>query len=443
MKGGRAGLIVGLILVASGAITAGAQVTGTFISACVGKNDALSVAQAPADCKGGTFLQWPDRQMFDTTVAHLQGQIDALRAQNVAQDAAINDLRTKVDDHEIRITGLRTDVNDHEIRITDIRTKVDGHELRITDLERRVRRLETPPTTVTFTQVARGPTQLVSDGIDVWVTNYYGDPGQEYRITKLRGTDGTNLGSFPVGYAFPWGITFDGTYLWTANYGGQNLARIRPSDGAVIGTVAVLEPHPFYVVYFDGVLWVGGWDTNQVQAIRPSDGSTRCTIATGFHHPTRPAFDGIFIWIADWGGADAGRNANTLRKIRASDCTEAPESPIVVGTNPRNASFDGTHVWVANNGDNTVSKIRPADGVVVATYPVGQAPIGVAVDGQQVWVGNSASATVSRLRATDGLLIETVNVGQNPAGILVANGFVWVANFDSNTVARFAIGSAP
>jgi hypothetical protein len=58
-----------------------------------------------------------------------------------------------------------------------------------------------------------------------WVTIHFGDS-----VTKLRASDGANLGSFPVGFR-PWGAAFDGANLWVANTGTNNVTKLRASDG--------------------------------------------------------------------------------------------------------------------------------------------------------------------------------------------------------------------
>jgi streptogramin lyase len=53
-----------------------------------------------------------------------------------------------------------------------------------------------------------------------------------------------------------------------------------------------------------------------------------------------------------------------------------------VGTNPYGIAFDGPNVWVTNNGDGTVSKLRPSDGKVLLQRNVSNLPIqGLAFDG--------------------------------------------------------------
>jgi YVTN family beta-propeller protein len=60
-------------------------------------------------------------------------------------------------------------------------------------------------------------------------------------------------------------------------------------------------------------------------------------------------------------------------------------------------AFDGTNIWVANSGSNTVTKLLAATGALVGTYPVGSFPFGVAFDGANIWVTNEGSNTVSKL----------------------------------------------
>jgi YVTN family beta-propeller protein len=70
---------------------------------------------------------------------------------------------------------------------------------------------------------------------------------------------------------------------------------------------------------------------------------------------------------------------------------------IHVGKDPYGVSSDGTHVWVANNGEGTVSEIEASSGTVIRTIPVGPGPYGVSSDGTHVWVANNEENTVSEI----------------------------------------------
>ena len=55
-------------------------------------------------------------------------------------------------------------------------------------------------------------------------------------------------------------------------------------------------------------------------------------------------------------------------------------------------------MWVANAGDDTVTRIDPASGKVVGEpIEVGDDPIGIAVGAGAVWTANFRAGTVTRL----------------------------------------------
>jgi hypothetical protein len=59
-----------------------------------------------------------------------------------------------------------------------------------------------------------------------------------------------------------------------------------------------------------------------------------------------------------------------------------------VGNGAVGIAFDGNNIWVANSGDNTVTKLRAKDGSFVANYFTGADPQGLAFDGTYVWIAN-------------------------------------------------------
>ena len=75
---------------------------------------------------------------------------------------------------------------------------------------------------------------------------------------------------------------------------------------------------------------------------------------------------------------------------------------IAVGSDPYGDSSDGTHVWVANTGSDTVTEIDASTGDVVQTIPVGRDPWAVSSDGTHVWVTNNGDDTVTELDASTG-----------------------------------------
>jgi hypothetical protein len=75
----------------------------------------------------------------------------------------------------------------------------------------------------TFT-VGTNPKGIAFDGANIWVVN----SSSNGTVTKLRTSDGANLGTFTVG-EFPIGVAFDGANIWVANNFSSNVTRLMPA----------------------------------------------------------------------------------------------------------------------------------------------------------------------------------------------------------------------
>jgi DNA-binding beta-propeller fold protein YncE len=59
--------------------------------------------------------------------------------------------------------------------------------------------------------------------------------------------------------------------------------------------------------------------------------------------------------------------------------------------------FDGTHIWVTNSGNNSVTEFKVSDGSLVGNYLTGySSPVGICFDGINIWVTNYSSGKVSK-----------------------------------------------
>ena len=114
-------------------------------------------------------------------------------------------------------------------------------------------------------------------------------------VSKLRASDGTELGTFNVGLA-PTGIVFDGANIWVANRGSDSVSKLRGSDGTLLGTFNVGSILPYGLAFDGSDIWVTGGTyivelraSNGVQigAFRPPYGSSSAGVA----------FDGANIWV--------------------------------------------------------------------------------------------------------------------------------------------------
>ena len=114
---------------------------------------------------------------------------------------------------------------------------------------------------------------------------------------------------------------------------------------------------------------------------------------------------------------------------------------VTVGTGPWGVAFDGSHIWVANEGSGNVSEIDVAGHTVINTVTVGGNPVGVAFDGSHIWVSN-VNDTVSEISDTPTpTVINTVTVGSDPGAVAFDGSHIWVSNDAANTVSEIDVAT--
>jgi len=150
------------------------------------------------------------------------------------------------------------------------------------------------------------------------------------------------------------------------------------------------------------------------------------TITVG-SRPRGVAYGHGAVWVAV-----AGENS----VARLDPASGQLVAKIPVGSTPAGVATSEDAVWVANQDDGTVSRIDPQAGRVIATIAVGREPVNVAASGAAVWVTNDGSDTVTRIDAQTNRVVATVGVGRRPAGVAVGAEAVWVTNTGDNSVSR-------
>jgi hypothetical protein len=247
------------------------------------------------------------------------------------------------------------------------------------------------------------------DGTHIWVTD-----GNGSNVTKLRASDGFNMGSFPVGSGPFHHIAFDGANIWVSNRGSNNVTKLRANDGANLGTFPV-GTSPLGIA-FDGTnIWVANSGSNNLTKLRASDGANLGTFAVT--NPRGVAFDGTDIWVASTSGQ--------VRRIRITDGAIVDTYNIV---NVGEIVSDGTNMWV-NRSDGNVAKFKTTDGSIVGTFPIGGFADGLGFDGTHIWVASN-SGFVRKLRASDGGDLGSFPVASPgtgvTGGVLFDGTHIWV-----------------
>jgi hypothetical protein len=85
-------------------------------------------------------------------------------------------------------------------------------------------------------------------------------------------------------------------------------------------------------------------------------------------------------------------------------------------------------MWVINEYDITITKIRASDGFNLGTFPLGAATGSYGCfDGANVWVtGGNAAGIISKIRASDGALLGSFPVGSEGQACAFDGTSIWV-----------------
>lgn len=224
----------------------------------------------------------------------------------------------------------------------------------------------------------------------------------------------------------PEALFFDGRgSVWVANQFTNSVSQIATSNGALVATYAV-GAGPVALASDGKSLWVANLHDNTVMTLNTANG----TITGTFSVPGGPgglAWDGANMWVAC-------RENNTVVKLTSAGVVA---TRVAVGRRPLGVAYDSTTatVWVANNLNDTVTKLAASDGTILGTFATGRGPFGVLAAFGSIFVSNFFDGTLTRL-GPDGLTKSTILVGDGAAGMTVDTANVWVANNGVNTVAQ-------
>ncbi len=157
----------------------------------------------------------------------------------------------------------------------------------------------------------------------------------------------------------------------------------------------------------------------------------------GFNYPHGVAYDGTHLWITNEGG-------DSVTEVNASDGAWVQTlSGGNYGFNlPTDITFDGSHLWVTNAGSSTVTELNASDGSWVRTLSGGSYgfnyPSGIVFDGAHLWVTNYYGNSVTEVNASDGSRVRIVYGASyrfnGPSGIAFDGAHVWITNSGGNSV---------
>lgn len=222
--------------------------------------------------------------------------------------------------------------------------------------------------------------------------------------------------------------------------GHDSVVRIDGVSGAVRAVVPV-GPDPLLLRSASGQVWTLNLGDGTLSRIDPSRNratTVRVGEAVGF------ASDGKDLWVAVDGN----------RLLRIDGATGRKEKSLRLGAQPifalRDAGFlavGGGSIWLTvpklgrPQERQTLWRIDPARGRVMAKIGLRRDPLTPLVDGDYVWVVSLSEDAITRVD-TRSNLATTFEVGSGPTGLAAGGGSVWVGHDVEREVWRLDPGTA-
>ena len=211
-------------------------------------------------------------------------------------------------------------------------------------------------------------------------------------------------------------------------------ARSRRRPALIAGAVALAAVVVVAVVLAGG----GSGDDPPRRAQPPAEQALAAEAGTPVAVGSQPAGVAVrdgSVWIANEGdGTVSWLDAET---------GESRRDPIPVGADPHGITVGRGSVFVTNTGAGTVSQLNAETGDPVREIEAGADArwVALGVGDNSLWVSNNASGTVSRVNLDNGEVVDEIEVGSMPRGIGTTQSSVWVANFEDDTLTRIAVDS--
>ncbi len=343
------------------------------------------------------------------------------------------------------------------------------------------------------------PVALTYESGDVWVVNAVGNS-----VTELSAADGSlvRVISTTGEFSRPVAIAGDGTDLWVTNSNGNSVTELRGSDGSLVRTLSSGDNFsaPDSVAVSSDHLWVASKSNCTVSELNTSDGSLIrnreiCSDPRD-GSPEEIIADAAYVWITIRGPSELN-DSTGVTELDATDGTfirqigDDGDGFSFASPFPAGLTEAGGHVWVANPGGKTVTKLPqagpaavpatavhacvnsstravtvpasgsgcPAAATAITWNQPGPAgagtdpdlepvfsgtpyqfndPEAMASDGSHLFIANAGGNALTEVNASDGSLVRIVQgpsyAFSRPEAMVFDGTDLWVANAGGNSV---------
>ncbi len=294
------------------------------------------------------------------------------------------------------------------------------------------------------------PVDIAVSGSHAWVANNFMSLKSPLAnsVTELNVSNGSlvrviSLSHVVGGLNAPNSIAASGTHVWVTDF--NRIIELNASNGSVVHVIKAkapldpTDPMALFAITASGTkVWVA--NLNSVIEINASNGSVERVISAKADRLSMPidiAVSNSHVWVMN--NVQPGR----ITELNANDGSLVRVINTKASTGPNVLTASGTHVWVANQNDNSVIVLNASNGSVArvikcCAFAGIASPSTIAVGSTNLWVTTNLNSVIE-LNASNGSLVRLIKAKADgfeysPTIYAFDAIHVWVVNTQSNSV---------
>jgi len=225
-----------------------------------------------------------------------------------------------------------------------------------------------------------------------------------------HGDWGSVVSSFPAPGSQAGGLTFDGTYLWYADYATSASTIYKmTTTGSFVGQWTKSIPYLMGLGWDGAYIWADSLTTRYVYRLQPSDAS----IVSSFYGPSAHMMglegDSAYLYINDW---------SDVRVAKVNFSGALQQLIPVEGPSPGGGALQGNYLWYTtrdfwNPANAKCIKALLTSGSTVASFqcPDSQSP-DLTFDGVYLWVSGFTTKYIYKVDVPDVSTVRPSSLGR-------------------------------
>ena len=238
-------------------------------------------------------------------------------------------------------------------------------------------------------------------------TDYYRFGTEQIVQSPMAKDTGDVIHTIPAPGSRCYALTFDGEYLWTADYYDKIIYQVETENGDIIKSF----PYPEGVNFLEGMTW-----------------------------------DGESLWATTW--QESNGNGTRIYQIDPTDGSVIKNIPYNTEDPwPHGITYDGSHLWVCNflyEQGNEIEKIDSETGDILQTIATpSPSAIGLTWDGNSLWTNDFETHLLYELTSGNGTVELTApSPCYNPRDMAWDGDYIWVMSWQNATIYQLTVGPA-